>query len=299
MSRDLFSRYVWLVDTIKSYGSISRRELDECWRRSPFSDGDPLPRRTFFNYRAAIEQLFKLNIVYDTHTNSYSIEDIDEQNNFMNEWLLNSKAIHSILSDSRDVASMIFLEDVPSAREFLSTAISSLKEHRPMVFDYHPYTRLSPTQGIVVEPYFLKIFRQRWYVTGRNVREDAIKTYALDRMSNARLAKNQYEIPSDFDANAYFRDSFGIIFNQGEVKEIVIRVEPRQAKYFRALPLHRSQQETIGDGYSIFRYKMKISDDFVQELLSHGPKVTVVEPPELKAIVMASLQASIANYSHR
>ena len=73
MARNLLSRYIWLVDTIRRYGHITRRQLDEAWRRSPYSDGDPLPRRTFYNYRQAIEELFNITIGYNATDNTYYI----------------------------------------------------------------------------------------------------------------------------------------------------------------------------------------------------------------------------------
>lgn len=296
MARDLFARYVWLVDTIRRHGSITRRQLDECWINSRFSDGNPLPRRTFFNYRQAIEEIFQLDISFDPRTNSYSIIEDDSHQAFVTDWMLNSASMTDLLSDARDVASLIFLEDVPSARLYLPTAVAALREKHPLIFDYQPYTRGTPKPGIVIEPYFLKIFRQRWYVTGRNRADGSIKTYALDRMSDVKLSPESYSIPSDFDPETYFRDSFGIIFNHGSVKEIVLKVDSRQAKYFRALPLHHSQTEEISDSYSIFTYRLKISDDFVAELLSYGPKVTVLRPPELRAIMRQQLSESLANY---
>lgn len=299
MARDLFSRYVWILETIKRYGRISREELDNCWRRSQFSEGDPLPRRTFYNYRLAIEELFKITIAYSVSENVYYIEEEDQQDSELTEWLLNSASMTNLLSDSRDVSSKIVLEEVPSARQYLNELVNALKDSHPVTFDYQPYTRTQPNCGINVEPYFLKIFRQRWYLTGRNVRDNVIKTYALDRMSNLTLCTSTYAIPDDFDPKAYFRDSFGIVFNQGEVKNIVIRVEPRQAKYFRALPLHHSQTETVSDSCSFFHYRLKISDDFVQELLSYGPKITVVNPPELRAMMLANLRDSLSNYEQK
>ena len=50
------------------------------------------------------------------------------------------------------------------------------------------------------------------------------------------------------------------------------------------------------DAYSLFSYRLKLTPDFVQELLSMGPKVTVVAPAELRAMVTASLRESLANY---
>lgn len=297
MSRDLYNRYVWILDTLRRYGAITRRELNDLWMRSSLSDGQPIPRRTFFNYREAIEEMFNVNIVFNSSTNEYSVEDIDD-NKSMTEWVLNSMAVTNLLNDSREVAGLIVLENIPSARDYLNISINALKERRRMSFTYHSYTRLSPKPGIVIEPYFLKIFRQRWYVTGRVVSDRAVKTYALDRMSDVKLLTEDYVIPDDFDATTYFRDSYGIVVNQGEVKDVVLKVEPRQAKYFRALPLHHSQQETVNDGYSLFSYRLKLSDDFVQELLSYGPKVTVIKPTELRVIVTNSLRESLKNYEN-
>ncbi len=295
MARNLLSRYIWLVDTIRRRGSITRRELDEAWKQSIYSDGNPLPRRTFYNYRAAVEELFNITIGFNPSDNTYHIAE-DPSSEGITDWLLNSVAMTNMLSDSRDVAGKIFLEEVPSAREHLPSMVSALKEGRTVEMDYQPYTRQNPSRGIVLHPYFLKIFRQRWYVTGLNVADDRVKTYALDRIVSMRVTGDTYTIPNYFDAPAYFRDSFGIIFNRGEVKEVILRVDARQAKYFRALPLHHSQQETVSDGYSLFSYRLKLSDDFVQEILSHGPSVTVVRPAELRAIVTTSLRATLDNY---
>lgn len=297
MSRNLFSRYIWLIDTIRRHGNITREELNALWKRSEFSNGEPLPRRTFYNYRNAIEELFKINIECNPTTFEYSIDDGgDSHNESVTEWMLNAAAMSNVLTDAREISERIFLEDVPSARFHLASVLGALKSLKQIHFTYSPYTRTNPTRDVIIEPYFMKLFRQRWYVTGRNVREDTIKTYALDRMSEVIVDTAGYEIPDDFDAENYFNDSFGIVFSHGEAKQIAIRTDARQAKYFRALPLHHSQQEMIHDTYSIFTFRLKLTPDFVQELLSYGPKVTVISPPELRAMMITSLEESLASY---
>lgn len=296
MAKNLLSRYIWVVETLRRHGRMTRRQINEAWMRSPFSEGDPLPRRTFYNYREAIDELFNITIVCNRSDDTYYIEESAPSSEGITDWLLNSVAMTNMLSDSRDVADKIILEEVPSAHKFLPDIVVALKERHVVELDYHPYTRSTPKKGILLHPYFLKIFRQRWYVTGHNVADNKIKTYALDRIVGLRVRDTVYEIPEWFDAATYFRDSYGIVFNQGEVKEVILRVEPRQAKYFRALPLHHSQQETVSDGYSLFSYRLKLSEDFVQEILSYGPAVTVVRPPELRAIITSSLRATLDHY---
>lgn len=297
MPKDLFSRYVWIVDTIRRHGAITLRRLDEKWRKSRFGNNSPLTRRTFYNYRNAIEDLFQISIVCNPATYEYSIESLGENAKSITDWMLNSAAMNDVLSESREVADRIFLEDVPSARTHLATVIEALKANHTIRFAYHPYTRSKPTEGVVIEPYFLKIFRQRWYITGRNTAEGRIKTYALDRMLGVTIGTEEFEMPAGFSPRDYFNDSFGIVFDEGEAKEIILKAEARKAKYLRALPLHHSQREEVHDGYSIFRLRLRLTPDFLQELLSHGPSVTVVSPAELRAMVKASLTASLAAYS--
>lgn len=296
MARDLFNRYVWLVDTLKRHGRMTRSEIDACWLRSRYSDGRPLPRRTFYNYRQAIEELFDITVECDQATFEYYISEEDAHSESVTDWLLNSAATNDILSGSRDVAARIFIENVPSAREYLGVVIDALRAGHTLRFNYHPYTRSLPTAGVVIEPYLLKIFKQRWYVTGRNVAEGRIKTYALDRMKEVVVTSDSFKPDPAFDPESYFNDSFGIVVSQNEPKRIVLRVDHRQAKYFRALPLHHSQTEMINDEYSIFHYRLRITDDFVAELLSYGPSITVLEPPELRAIMKTRLTEALKGY---
>ncbi len=297
MARDLFGRYIWIVDTLRRYGRITRRELDHRWSRSRYGEGsEGLPRRTFYNYRQAIEELFGINIEFDTRTLEYYIDDHDTHNAGMTDWLLNSTATSNVISGSREVSQRIFVEDVPSAREWLHVFIDALKVNQAVRFDYLPYTRSVPTRGVVLEVYFMKIFRQRWYATGRNVKEDAIKTYALDRMSAVTLTGEHFEVPGDFDADRYSHDSFGVIFDHAEPRRVVLKVDAARAKYLRALPLHHSQSEMVHDSFSIFEYKLKLTDDFISELLSLGSSVTVLEPVELKNRMIKTLRDALSNY---
>lgn len=298
MSNLTTARCVWLVDTIRRYGRITRRQLEEAWLRSPYSEGKPLSRRTFCNHREAAEELFRLNIVCDPKSFEYYIEQDSAGSESVTDWLLNSVSLNDVLMGAREITDRIFVENVPSAREYLGLVIDALKSRQRLRFNYHPYTRSLPTEGVVIEPYFLRLFKQRWYVVSRNVAEDRIKTYALDRMKAVCLTGETFTFDPSFDMENYFTDSYGIVVTQNAPRKIVLRVNPRQAKYFRALPLHHSQQETISDSFSLFTYRMRLTDDFIAELLSYGPSVTVLEPAELRAMVETSLRESLKNYEN-
>ena len=297
MARNLINRYVWLVDTISRYGRITLKELNDAWLRSDISEGKPLARRTFFHYRDGVEEMFDINIQCDKSTFEYYIDDTGGENNArLRSWLVDSVSMSGTLSNAHDISSRIMLENVPSAREHLPVVIDAMKQNRRIRFSYKSYTRSLPTDGIVLEPYFVKIFKQLWYVIGMNVKEGQIKTYALDRISHLNLLQETFSLPEDLNPSEFFKDCFGIITNKNSAKRIVLRVEPTQAKYFRALPLHPSQQEEIHDNYSIFSYMMRITYDLKEELMSHGASIEVLEPKELKALIRTELEQALKNY---
>ncbi len=297
MARNLINRYVWLVDTISRYGRITLKDLNYAWLRSDISEGKPLARRTFFHYRDGVEEMFDINIQCDKSTFEYYIDDSGGENNArLRSWLVDSVSMSGMLSNAHDISGRIILENVPSAREHLPVIIDALKQNRCIRFSYKSYNRSLPTDGIVLEPYFVKIFKQLWYVIGLNVKDGLVKTYSLDRISHLNLMTDTFSMPKDINPSEFFKDCFGIITNQNSAKRIILRVEPTQAKYFRALPLHSSQQEEVHDSYSIFSYKMRITYDLKEELMSHGASIEVLEPKELKTLIRTELEAALKNY---
>ena len=297
MARNLINRYVWLVDTISRYGRITLKDLNEVWLRSPISEGKPLARRTFFHYRDGVEEMFDINIQCDKSTFEYYIDDSgNESNARLRSWLVDSVSMSGMLSNAHDISERIMLENVPSAREHLPVIIDAMKQNRRIRFSYKSYTRSLPTIGIVLEPYFVKIFKQLWYVIGMNVNEGVVKTYSLDRISSLNLLQETFVMPEDINPSEFFKDCFGIITNKNSAKRIVLRVEPTQAKYFRALPLHHSQQEEVHDHYSVFSYKMRITYDLKEEIMSHGASIEVLEPKELKMLIRNEMENALAHY---
>lgn len=274
--------------------------LNELWKQSEFSDGNPLPRRSFYNYRTGIADTLGIDIEFNKSTYEYFIaHDGTESGSKRQQWLLDSMSISGTVSSSADLSSRIILEYVPSAREFLPVIIDAMRQNMRIKFSYKSYQRANQQNGIVIEPYFVKIFNQLWYVIGYNIVDKKIKTYSLDRMSNVIITDIAFAMPENFVPEEFFADCYGITTNQAEPKRIAIKAEPTQAKYLRALPLHPSQQEELHDNYSIFRYKMRNTYDLRERLLSHGSSIEVLEPPELKAQIIEEMKKALENYDKK
>lgn len=298
MARNTIAKYIWIVDTLERYGALSLEQLSNLWRKSPLSNGEPMARRSFYNFRSGIADTMGIDIELNRSTFEYYIaSDGSKTASKRQQWLLDAMSISGMVTSSGDLSSRILLEYVPSAREFLPVIIDAMRSNHRIQFTYKSYKRVNPQPGIVIEPYFVKIFHQLWYVIGLNRADKVIKTYSLDRMSQVMILNKKFKIPRGFVPEEFFDDCYGITTNQDEPKRIVIKAEPTQAKYLRALPLHHSQQEEIHDNYSIFTYRMRNTYDLRERLLSHGSSIEVLQPLELKAQIVGEMKRALDNYN--
>lgn len=296
MNKNQISRYIWLVDTLSNHGRLTRAQINDLWMRSSLGDGNPMPERTFYNYRRAIEEIFKIDICCNS-AGEYYIEKGDEDSKGITDWLLDSFAVNNLLAGAPDIADRIEVEDVPSAREFLPLVISSLRDGIAIRFDYAGFNRSMTDRGIDFHPYFLKRYKQRWYMIGRRLKSNDLRTYALDRVKALELTGERFDLPEDLKISDLFGNILGVTASKADERTVRIRATRTQAKYFRALPLHHSQHEELTDtNYSIFRYKLKLNYELVHELMSLGDGVRVIEPKELRIMVKNELKKALDQY---
>lgn len=284
MAKDLLKRYVWLVDTINTAGKITFQEISDKWQRSDLSDGEELPLRTFHNHKKAIRSLLEIDIKCEKRTNSYYISGINDiESDEVATWLINSFTVSNLIAESQSLKHRIILENIPSGQRYLSTIIKAMREGNVLNVCYQSYWKNAP-DVFEVEPYFVKLFRQRWYVIGRSPYYDAIRVYSLDRIQELELSKKSFRMPDNFEAEDFFFNSYGIITDEKvKATTVEIKVWEKQVRYLRDLPLHHSQKESLtSSDYSHFTYFLKPTDDFIQELLSQGDRIEVLRPKWLR-----------------
>ncbi|MCM1376920.1 MAG: WYL domain-containing protein [Clostridium sp.] len=297
MSKNLIHRYIWLVDILNRYGRLSLSELQELWRKDSNLSEKPLCDRTFFHYRRSIEEIFHIEIKCD-HNRYYIAPDNTRSTRTLSNWLLDSYAINGALAMADDAADWVEVEDVPSAREWLPAVIEAIRSRHKIRFTYAGFTKTHPDVGILFSPFFLKRFKQRWYMVGMKDQKRELRTYALDRIRALDTTDNTFRRPKGLDPAEIFDNIIGITASKGEVRDVRLKTTPMQAKYFRALPFHASQTEEIADGYSIFSYRLKVNYELVHEILSFGSAVKVLSPPELRTMVCNALRETLLQYEN-
>ena len=297
----LINKYVWVIETIYRAKKISFNELNERWLSDrEISRGVELSKRTFANWCYAIWDMFGIDIENEKCGEyRYYIENVEDlRKNGLRSWLYKTFCVSNALANSQSIKDRIILEYVPSGQNYLKPIIDAMKENRVLDMTYQSYWR-DEENDFKVQPYCVKLFKQRWYLVAKPDYEEA-KPYifSLDRIRKLHTTDEIFKMPKDWSAEDYFKDSYGI-FVDTKVKPqfIKIKVNAGQANYIRDLRLHESQEEIeCNDEYSIFRYLLRPQYDFIQELLWNGGDVEVLEPLELREEIAERIEHMMENY---
>lgn len=286
MATSLLNKYIWLVETIHHAKRITFEEINERWLDDEISEGVELALRTFHKWRIAVEEMFGLIIECERKGGyHYYIANAEElKSGRIRNWLLNTISVSNLLIDNQHMKDRILLEEIPSGQAYLADIIEAMKKGYSLEMTYRSYWR-ETSNTFIVEPYCVKLFRQRWYVLARSPYYDKLLIYALDRIGDLKTAPdNKFKLPSSFNPSEYFAECFGVIASDGtDVEDVKLKVSANQANYLRSLPLHHSQQEIERtETYSIFTLRIRPTYDFLQEILWNGKHVEVLEPQSLR-----------------
>ena len=250
-------------------------------------------KRTFQRDLDDIRSIYNIDIQYDFSRKVYYI-DFDEQPE-VNERILEAFDTFNALNITDRLSNHIHFEKRrPQGTENLYGLLHAIRNHAQIKFIYQKYWEDELTHR-QVEPYALKEFRSRWYVLANDLKDQKVKSFALDRLTDLEITKRKFNLPNNFDVNEHFQYSFGIISpNEDKPNEVILSFTPFQGKYIKSLPLHETQQVLVDNELELrIRLTLFITHDFIMELLSYGENLKVIEPisliDELKTVFRDAL----------
>ena len=294
----ILRNYIWLINTIYHSRGISLEEINERWIKNDMSDGEPLSRATFNRYKEAIEEIFDLTIDCQRKGGYlYSIknESMLKSNKYQN-WLLDTLSVSNMLIESDSLQSRILLENIPAGKQYLQPIINAMKQDHKLQMTYHRFGQ-QESYTITIEPYAIKVFKQRWYLLAKNPKREAPTVYALDRVKQLIETEETFQFPEDFNTEAFFRDCYGVMNTDDKAQRIVIRANAPYMNYVRTLPLHHSQKEIkTTPEYADFEFYLKPTFDFRQELLAQGYDVEVLLPAQFREEMKEMLEKMLGRY---
>lgn len=149
---------------------------------------------------------------------------------------------------------------------------------------YHPFER--EVQTILVSPYHLKQYNNRWFLIGKALGCEYFSNFAIDRIDDIALSNKPYEpLDDDFSFVDYFADVVGVSVNGTDVHEVILHVSPRDYNYIITKPLHESQTTVstpLENGRYVVKLKVQINYELKSLLRSFGTGIEVIAPHELR-----------------
>lgn len=295
-TRETIIRYHIIINKLRKSPASFAEIKEELKTQSTVRDYDfDISIRTFKRDCKDILAIYNINIIYHFSRKNYYIEyeEADESKHRMMEAfdLIDTFSINKKITDK-----VYFEKRQRQGTQNMYDIINAINTNACISFAYQKYWE----DGITIrniEPYALKEFRYRWYIIAKDLKDDRIKTFALDRLSDIEISSHVFENPQ-YDVNALFKYSFGIInYDNSEVEDIILSFTPRQGKYIKSLPFHESQ-EIIVDNDKEMRIKLKlcITFDLEQEILSMADNVVVIAPESLKMSIKNAGQNIAALY---
>jgi predicted DNA-binding transcriptional regulator YafY len=136
------------------------------------------------------------------------------------------------------------------------------------------------TKTHTISPYILRQYNELWYVIAWCAARELTLVFALDRIREIKPANVSYFVDPKFNADEYFKYSFGITHSYYEKPQKVQFWINRDAYYYLEIkPLHHSQKklEEKADAL-LMQIEVIISEELVMYLSGLGKKIKVIEP---------------------
>jgi len=239
-------------------------------------------KRTLQRDIKEIRNVFGIDIEYSKSQKGYFISQNENENmNFQR--MMEAFDMFNSLNLAQDLTPFIHLEKRrPQGTENLYGLLHAIKNRLQIKFTYQKFWEEELSQRLV-EPYALKEFKNRWYIMAKDTKDNNIKSFALDRLTNLEITNQTYQYPENYSIEQSYRYCFGIISpNDEEPQDIILSFDPFQGKYIKTLPLHDTQQVLVDNDVEMkIKLKLCLTHDLVMELLSFGDNMKVIEPKSL------------------
>jgi len=299
-NRNYLHRLLFIIKKLRSSKAATFDEINDYIKREfELKDGaKDISIRTLQRDLNDIRELFCIDIKCNSSNQYYIAEDIEDEYSQHNRRLLEAFDIHNLLNTGGQISPYVIFEyRCQQGTQHLFGLLHAIKNNLSIKLTHQSHYKSTPTNR-EVEPYALKEFKGLWYLLAKDYKDQALKTFGLDRILDIEITKKKFSWPTNFNAITYFKNCYGVTVpnnSKFEPEEVILLFTAEQAKYLKSYPLHESQKLLHEDEnetqFSLYLY---ITFELKMQLLSYGADVEVIQPQslidELKEVYKSALR---------
>lgn len=181
--------------------------------------------------------------------------------------------------------------------EYIDPLFNAILYKRAVNIEYKSFKNPEPVD-IVLSPYHLKEYNNRWFIYGKNSNYENIVNLALDRIICVKDSNHNFE-ETIIDFEEYFEDVIGVSIDPDQKPEkINLRIQKDLWPYIKTKPIHGSQKVVHKtDDYVDIALELIPNYELESLILQHGEKIHVLGPVELKNKIQGRIQKMILKYN--
>lgn len=191
----------------------------------------------------------------------------------------------------------------------LGTLFDNISNEVVINLSYHTFSDLN-TRNIVLHPYLLKQYNDRWFLLGAAESDKKILSFALDRIDSIKpIPEKKYEQCTE-DLAERFEDIVGVtLYEDSPLEHIIFWVSDFAKDYVYTKPIHGSQKSLKDDidmefrkkyphlqGGAFFAIDCIKNYELIRELCSFGKELLVVHPLSIQEEITSRIKNMIVCY---
>lgn len=255
---------------------------------------------TFERDKKTLKEDFGIALFYNRSSNTYSIEEYDQELasqiiQFLQFHQLSS-SLNLSLSQSKSSLNFIDFENEYqlSGVEHLDRLFIATRNHS-VIHVKHKKFDSEHAKEFVLNPYLLKQYQSRWYVIGKTQDENTI-ALGIDRIEYLNLLQTKFT-PKTIDLKESLKSCIGISHFENKRDLIEIAFNISQKGYLENLPLHHSQKLIRKDHNTVvYQYYLVINFELRQHILKYGALAQVIKPAILAKQIKSELKKAFSAY---
>jgi predicted DNA-binding transcriptional regulator YafY len=163
--------------------------------------------------------------------------------------------------------------------EFINPLYTTIIDQKVICISYQSFKQ-ETVQRIILHPYFLKQYNNRWFLFGLNNEYNSISNLALDRIIKIDESDIRFEKQNKIKFEEFFDDMIGVTLPEGaSPQKIILKINAKAWPYIKTKPLHGSQKiKDVTQEFTIVELNLIINYELVSLLFSYSEDLTVVEP---------------------